>query len=48
MLDRRRGPDPPRLVAIDPRRTPVAQEADVHLPVRSGTNVALVDGLVRS
>jgi predicted molibdopterin-dependent oxidoreductase YjgC len=27
ILDRRRGPDRPRMVAIDPRRTPVAQEA---------------------
>ena len=47
ILDRRRGPDPPRMVAIDPRRTPVAQEADVHLAVKGGTNVALVNGLVR-
>jgi ferredoxin-nitrate reductase len=47
MLDRRRGPDPPRMVAVDPRLTPVAREADVHLPVKSGTNLALVNGLVR-
>jgi ferredoxin-nitrate reductase len=47
MLDRRRGPDPPRMVAIDPRLTPVAREADVHLPVKSGTNVALTNGLAR-
>ena len=47
MLDRRRGPDPPRMIVIDPRPTPVAREADVHLAVRNGTNVALVNGLMR-
>jgi anaerobic selenocysteine-containing dehydrogenase len=46
MLDRRRGADPPRMVCVDPRRTPVAEEADVHLPVRSGTNQALMNGLI--
>ena len=30
-----RGPDPPRLVVVDPRRTMVARAADVHLPIRS-------------
>jgi anaerobic selenocysteine-containing dehydrogenase len=47
MLDRRRGSDPPRMIAVDPRPTPVAEEADVHLPVRSGTNLALMNGLIR-
>ena len=47
MLDRRRGPNPPRMVAVDPRETPVAQEADVHLAVRSGTNVALMNALIQ-
>jgi ferredoxin-nitrate reductase len=47
MLDRRRGNDPPRMIAIDPRPTPVAQEADLHLAPRSGTNVALANGLAR-
>jgi ferredoxin-nitrate reductase len=47
MLDRRRGPDPPRLICVDPRRTPVAAEADVHLAPRSGTNLALMNGLQR-
>jgi ferredoxin-nitrate reductase len=45
MLDRRRGPDPPALICVDPRATPVAREADVHLAVRSGTNVALMNAL---
>jgi anaerobic selenocysteine-containing dehydrogenase len=47
MLDRRRGPNPPAMLAVDPRPTPVAREADVHLPVRPGTNLALVNGLLR-
>ncbi|MEU8804535.1 nitrate reductase [Spirillospora sp. NPDC048819] len=45
ILDRLRGPDRPRLVVVDPRRTKVAQEADVHLPIRSGTNLALLNGI---
>jgi ferredoxin-nitrate reductase len=47
MLDRRRGGDPPRMLAVDPRPTPVAEEADLHLAPRSGTNVALVNGIAR-
>ncbi len=47
MLDRRAGPDPPRLLAVDPRATPTAREADVHLAPRNGTNLALMNGLVR-
>jgi anaerobic selenocysteine-containing dehydrogenase len=47
MLDRRRGSDPPRMLAVDPRPTPVAEEADIHLALKSGTNVALMNGLVR-
>jgi ferredoxin-nitrate reductase len=47
MLDRLHGPDRPRLVVADPRLTPVAREADVHLPVRPGTNLALMNGVLR-
>ncbi|SCF47021.1 molybdopterin oxidoreductase family protein [Micromonospora mirobrigensis] len=47
MLDRRRGPNPPAMLAVDPRLTPVAREADVHLALRNGTNVALLNGLLR-
>jgi anaerobic selenocysteine-containing dehydrogenase len=46
MLDRLAGSDPPRLVAVDPRRTPVAAAAEIHLAVRPGTNLALVNGLL--
>ncbi|HLI51933.1 MAG TPA: molybdopterin oxidoreductase family protein [Thermomicrobiaceae bacterium] len=46
MLDRLDGPDPPRLVCVDPRRTKVAERATVHLPIRNGTNLALMHALV--
>ena len=45
LLDRLHGPDRPRLVVVDPRRTKVAQEADVYLPIRSGTNLALLNAI---
>jgi anaerobic selenocysteine-containing dehydrogenase len=51
ILDRTRGADPPTLVCVDPRRTPVADEAvrtgGVHLAPRVGTNLALMNGLTR-
>lgn len=46
ILDRRRGPNPPRLLVVDPRRTPTAAEADLHLQVRNGTNLALLNALL--
>src|SRR5918996_1401193 len=46
MLDRLEGPSPPKLVVVDPRPTPAAQRADVHLRVRNGTNLALMNGLL--
>jgi anaerobic selenocysteine-containing dehydrogenase len=46
MLDRLDGPTPPRLVCVDPRRTKVAERATVHLPIRNGTNLALMNALV--
>ena len=46
ILDRRRGPNPPTLIAVDPRPTPVAQEADLHLRPKNGTNLALMNALV--
>jgi assimilatory nitrate reductase catalytic subunit len=36
-----------KLVVIDPRRTPTAEMADLHLPIRAGTDVALFNGLLR-
>jgi anaerobic selenocysteine-containing dehydrogenase len=46
MLDRLDGPNPPRLVCVDPRRTKVAERATVHLPIINGTNLALMNALV--
>ncbi len=45
MLDRLDGPEPPRLVCVDPRRTRVAERATVHLPILNGTNLALMNAL---
>jgi anaerobic selenocysteine-containing dehydrogenase len=45
ILDRLEGADPPRLVVVDPRLTVPAQHATVHLPIRPGTNVALLNAL---
>src|SRR5215218_9055167 len=47
MLDRLEAPNPPKLVVVDPRPTPAAQRADVHLQVKNGTNMALMNGLLR-
>jgi ferredoxin-nitrate reductase len=46
MLDRLEGPNPFRLVVVDPRPTPAAKRADVHLAVRNGTNMAIMNGLL--
>ncbi|GMV22128.1 MAG: molybdopterin oxidoreductase [Acidimicrobiia bacterium] len=36
-----------RLVVIDPRRTPLARTADLHLPVRPGTDLPVALALIR-
>lgn len=36
-----------RLVVIDPRKTATAQAADLHLPLKPGSDVALFNGLFR-
>ncbi|WP_245572692.1 nitrate reductase [Lichenihabitans psoromatis] len=36
-----------RLVVIDPRRTPTAEQADLHLPIEADGDVALFNGLLR-
>ncbi|EYD77711.1 Assimilatory nitrate reductase large subunit [Rubellimicrobium mesophilum DSM 19309] len=45
VLDRRAGPNPPKLIVVDPRLTATAREADVHLAPRAGTNMAVLNGL---
>ncbi|WP_340559585.1 molybdopterin oxidoreductase family protein [Streptomyces sp. GSL17-111] len=46
ILDRLHGPDRPSLVVVDPRATPTARQADVHLRLRPGTNVALLNAIL--
>ncbi len=46
MLDRLAGDAPPAIVCVDPRPTPVARHASVHLAPLPGTNVALMNGLL--
>lgn len=36
-----------RLVVVDPRRTPMAGHADLHLPVRPGTDVVVALAMIR-
>ncbi len=36
-----------KLVVIDPRRTETAEEADIHLAIRPGSDVALMNGLLQ-
>ncbi|HEY2087389.1 MAG TPA: bifunctional nitrate reductase/sulfite reductase flavoprotein subunit alpha [Mycobacterium sp.] len=45
MMERVR--DGAKLVVVDPRRTATAAKADLHLPVRPGTDLALLNGLLR-
>ncbi|MBX9638245.1 MAG: nitrate reductase [Mycobacteriaceae bacterium] len=46
MLDRLAGNAPPAVICVDPRRTPVAEQATVHLAPLPGTNVALMNALL--
>jgi anaerobic selenocysteine-containing dehydrogenase len=46
LLDRMAGPNPPAVICVDPRETPVARAATVHLAPRPGTNVALMNGIL--
>jgi anaerobic selenocysteine-containing dehydrogenase len=47
VLDRRRADIPSKMIVIDPRRTATAAEADLHIRPRLGTNVAVLNGLIR-
>src|SRR3954452_7562535 len=46
ILDRLAGPNPPAVLCVDPRDTPVARAATLHLAPLPGTNVALMNGLL--
>jgi ferredoxin-nitrate reductase len=45
ILDRLHGSDRPKLVVVDPRETPTAREADVHLRIANGTNLPLLNAI---
>jgi ferredoxin-nitrate reductase len=44
--DRLEGPNPPKLLVVDPRRTVTAKRADIHLAPKIGTNLPLMNGLL--
>jgi len=46
ILDRLGGPEPPALLCVDPRETPVARAATLHLAPLPGTNLALMNALL--
>ena len=46
ILDRLAGPNPPKLIVIDPRDTYTAEKATVHLAPRLGTNIPVLNGLI--
>ncbi len=46
ILDRLAGPNPPKIVVIDPRETYTAGKASVHLAPKLGTNVPVMNGLL--
>ncbi len=46
VLDRLEGPNPPKLVVVDPRLTVPAKWADVHLTIKNGTNVPLLNAFL--
>ena len=46
ILDRLEGPNPPKLIVIDPRRTYTAEKATIHLAPRVGTNLPVMNGLL--
>jgi len=43
--DRLHGPNAPKVVVVDPRPTPAARAADLHVAIRIGTNVAFMNAL---
>jgi len=47
VLDRRRADRASKMIVVDPRRTATAAEADLHIKPRLGTNVAVLNGLIR-
>jgi anaerobic selenocysteine-containing dehydrogenase len=46
MLDRLEGPEPPKLVVVDPRLTVPARHAAVHVPLTVGSNLAFMNAVL--
>lgn len=46
ILDRLAGPNPPKVIVIDPRETCTAQKATLHLAPKPGTNIPVMNGLL--
>jgi len=47
ILDRLEGPNPPKIIVIDPRVSATAKEATVHISPKVGTNLAVLNGLIK-
>src|SRR5690606_10822136 len=45
VMDRKRTNPATRIITVDPRRTPTTREADQHLQIRPGTDVALLNAI---
>lgn len=45
MLDRLSGPNPPKLIVVDPRESETAKHATIHLRPRISTDLAFLNGL---
>jgi ferredoxin-nitrate reductase len=43
----RRSRRAPKMIVVDPRRTQTARSADLHLQLKPGTNLALINGIVQ-
>lgn len=46
IMERKKKTGKPYLIVVDPRKTLTAKEADLHLQLRPGSNVALLNGLL--
>ncbi len=46
ILDRLEGPNPPKVICVDPRATPVAKAATLHIAPLPGTNVMLMNAIL--
>ena len=45
VLDRLAGPNPPKIIVIDSRKSETAKKATIHLAPKIGTNLALLNGI---